>query len=83
MQIIATGAIIGNLLALALLLLQRYLHIVKLDETGYFLSEVPISLDAGWIIGLNLLFITIIIAAMYIATAIVGRIKVAEAIKYN
>ena len=83
MQIIATGAIIGNLLALALLLLQRYLHIVKLDETGYFLSEVPISLDARWIIGLNLLFITIIIAAMYIATAIVGRIKVAEAIKYN
>lgn len=83
MQIIATGAIIGNLLALTLLLLQRYLHIVKLDETGYFLSEVPISLDAGWIVGINILFITIIIVAMYIATAIVGRIKVAEAIKYN
>ena len=83
MQIIGVGAIIGNAVALTILLLQRYLHIVKLDETGYFLSEVPVALGAGWIIGINLLFITIIIVAMYLATSIVARIKVAEAIKYN
>ena len=82
-QIIARGMAIGNTLALVLLLLQKYLHIVKLDETGYFLSEVPVALGAGWIVGINLLFAAIIILAMYLATSIIGRIKVAEAIKYN
>ena len=53
------------------------------DESGYFLSEVPVSLGAGWIVATDILFATIIIAVMYLATSIVGRIKVAEAIKYN
>ena len=82
-RIIAVGIVIGNLLALVLLMVQKYLHLVKLDETGYFLSEVPVSLGAGWIIAINILFITIIVAITHLATAIVGRIKVAEAIKYN
>ena len=82
-QIIAVGIVIGNILALGLLLTQKYLHLIKLDESGYFLSEVPVSLGAGWIVATDILFATIIIAVMYLATAIVGRIKVAEAIKYS
>lgn len=82
-KIIAIGIAIGNVMALALLLAQRHLHLVKLDEAGYFLSEVPVSLGAGWIVATDILFVTIIVAVMYLASAIVGRIKVAEAIKYN
>ena len=83
LRIVATGVIIGNVLALTLLLLQRHLHFVKLDETGYFLSEVPVSLGGGWIVGINIIFVAIILVATHLATSIVGRIKVAEAIKYN
>ena len=82
-QIIAVGIAIGNILALGLLLAQKYLHLIKLDESGYFLSEVPVSLDAGWIVATDILFAAVIIAVMYLATAIVRRIKVAEAIKYS
>jgi lipoprotein-releasing system permease protein len=82
-QIIAKGVVLGNAFAVAILLLQRHLHIVKLDESGYFLSEVPVAISAGWMIGLNLLFVAIIVIAMHLAASIVGRIKVAEAIKYN
>jgi hypothetical protein len=32
---------------------------------------------------INVVFIAIILAATHLATSIVGRIKVAEAIKYN
>ena len=81
--IILVGMAIGNLLALALLLAQKYLHLIKLDETGYFLSEVPVSLSAVWIVAINILFAVIIVAITHLATAIVGRIKVAEAIKYS
>ena len=82
-RIIATGIAIGNALAVALLLLQKHLHLVKLDETGYFLSEVPVSLGVGWIVAINIIFVAIILVATHLATSIVGRIKVAEAIKYN
>ena len=82
-QIIIRGAVIGNIVAMVLLLAQRYLHIVKLDESGYFLSEIPVSLGAGWIVAINILFIAIILTITHIATAIVGRIKVADAIKYS
>lgn len=83
MRIVALGTTIGNVVALGLLVAQRYLHLVKLDESGYFLGEVPVALNAGWIVAVNLLFIAIIFVVMHLATAIVGRIKVADAIKYN
>ena len=82
-QIIAVGMVVGNALAIALLLLQQHFHLVKLDETGYFLAEVPVSLEWGWMVAINILFATIIIVITHLATAIVGRIKVADAIKYN
>jgi lipoprotein-releasing system permease protein len=82
-RIILRGAIVGNVLALSLLLAQKYLHIVKLDESGYFLAEVPVALDWWWIIAINIIFVAIILAVTHLATSIVGRIKVAEAIKYN
>lgn len=77
------GVIIGNIVALALLLLQKHLHLVKLDETGYFLSEVPVALNMGWSVAINIVFIVVILAITHLASSIVGRIKVAEAIKFN
>ena len=82
-RIIAVGVAIGDALAIGLLMAQRYLHLVKLDESGYFLSEVPVSLDAGWVVLVNIVFATIVLLMTHLATVIVGRIDVAEAIKYN
>ena len=82
-QIIAKGIAAGNIVAIALLLVQKHLHIVKLDESGYFLSEVPVSLGVGWIVAVNIVFVVIILATTYLATSIVERIKVADALKYN
>uniref|UniRef100_UPI004057777A ABC transporter permease n=1 Tax=Alistipes sp. TaxID=1872444 RepID=UPI004057777A len=82
-QIIAVGVVLGNLLALVLLLIQKYLHLIKLDESGYFLAEVPVSLGVGWIAAVDILFAAIIVAVTHLATSIVSRIEVAEAIKYN
>ena len=81
--IVARGLLIGNAVALLLLLAQRHLHIVKLDEAGYLLPEVPVALDAWWIVGLNLLFVVVITGVVYLATAIVQRIDVADAIKFE
>ena len=83
MRIVALGTAIGNVVAIGLLVVQKYLHLVKLDESGYFLDEVPVALNAGWIVAVNILFIAIIFVVTHLATSIVGRVKVADAIKYN
>ena len=82
-RIIGVGIAIGNILALALLIAQKHLHLIKLDEEGYFLSEIPVSLNAGWLLVTNVVFVVIILVTTHLATSIVGRIKVADAIKYN
>lgn len=81
--IMMRGLILGNIVAIVLLLAQRYLHLVRLDESGYLLDKVPVALDAWWMVGVNLLFIAVIVMVVRIATAIVQRVKVADAIKFE
>lgn len=83
LHILLYGLMCGNVVALALALLQRYFHIVKLDETGYFLSEVPISLDWSWVVAVNLIFVAVVMAVVYLSTAIVSRVEIAKSIKYE
>ena len=77
------GIVAGNIVAIALLLAQQHLHLIKLDESGYFLNEVPVSLDAWWIVGVNMLFMGIVAIVMHLATRVVQHIKVADAIKFQ
>ena len=83
LRILLRGLLAGNTVAIALALAQKHLHIVKLDEMGYFLNEVPISLDAWSIVAVNLLFIVVVMAIVYLATTIVSRIEIAKSIKYE
>ena len=83
LRLIVRGIVIGNILSLLLLIAQRHLHLIKLDETGYFLSEMPVSLGVWWILGINTIFATIILLITHLASSIVERIEVAEAIKYE
>lgn len=77
------GLIAGNIVAIVLLLVQRYLHLIKLDEAGYFLTEVPVTLDVWYIVGINLLFVAVIASVMHLSTRVVQKIKVADAIKFQ
>lgn len=83
LRILVAGLAWGNGIALALALLQKHLHIIKLDESGYLLSEVPIALDVWSIIGVNALFVAVVMMVVYFATAIVSRIEIADSIKYE
>lgn len=83
LRILGYGLLWGNTVAVAVALAQKYLHIIKLDEAGYFLSEVPISLEWGMIGGVNILFIVVVMAVVYLSTAIVSRVEIADSIKYE
>ncbi len=83
LRIILYGLLWGNLVGLSLALLQKYTHLVKLDSSGYMLSEVPVSLQAGWWIELNIGVPLVILTLLMIPVMAVSRITPEKTIRYQ
>ncbi len=83
LSVIIRGLVWGNMIALALCLAQQKWGLLKLEASGYMLSEVPIKLELGWIIGLNIGVVVVVLLVMTIPTRIVATIKPDEIIKYK
>ncbi len=81
--IVLKGMVWGNVLGIGLCLLQKYTHAVKLDEAGYFLSEVPVQLGAGWLAALNAGAFVLIVALLVIPTSVVSRITPDKTIRFQ
>lgn len=81
--ILAVGLLIGNLAGIGLSLLQKYTSVVKLNESGYFLSAVPIDLGWSWIVALNVGTVVLILGLLVIPTNIVSRITPEKTIRYQ
>ena len=56
---------------------------MKLDADGYLLTEVPVALEWGWWLALNVGFVATIVALLLIPTHIVSGVKPDEAIRYE
>ena len=81
--IVLKGMVWGNVLGIGLCLLQKYTQFAKLDESGYFLSEVPVQLGVGWLAVLNIGAFVLIIALLVIPTSIISRIRPDKTIRYQ
>lgn len=79
----AKGMLWGNLIGLLLCGIQKYGHLIHLDSEGYLLSEVPISVEWGWLVILNLGFFLAITLLMVIPASITSKIKPEQTIKYE
>lgn len=81
--ILFAGLLLGNVIGIGLALVQKYTNLVGLDESGYFLSSVPIDLGWEWIAGLNVGTLVVILALMVFPTNIVSRITPEKTIRYQ
>lgn len=79
----ARGMAWGNAVGLALCALQRWTGALKLDGTGYFLSEVPVQWGPVWWITLNIVTFATIMCVMVLPAAAVARIDPAESMRYQ
>ncbi len=77
------GVLWGNAIALVLALMQQRYQIIKLDETGYLLSSVPIELGVGWIVLLNAGVVLTILLSVSLPSRIVGSIEPHKAVKFQ
>ena len=77
------GLIWGNVIGLGFCAIQYYFKIIPLDPENYYMDRVPISWNAGIIIGLNVITLLLTMLAILIPTAMVSRINPVKAIKFD
>ena len=77
------GLVWGNAIGLGFCAIQYYFKIIPLDPENYYMDRVPISWNAGIIIGLNVITLLLTMMAILIPTAMVSRINPVKAIKFD
>lgn len=81
--ILIKGLIIGNIIALALMLIQKYGQIIRLDPESYYVSIAPVKIDLLPFLWINLLVIVVTLLWMVIPTYIITKIKPVKVLRFG
>lgn len=80
---IGRGLLIGNLLGIGLVLLQRYTGLIKLDPETYYVSTVPVEINIPLIILLNIATLLISLFILIAPSYLISHIQPAKSMRYE
>jgi lipoprotein-releasing system permease protein len=83
MYLIGVGLFWGNVLGVGLLLLQEKYHFLKLDQSSYYISYVPVNINFGHLFLLNSITLVVCLLFMLIPSMIVTNISPVKAIRFD
>lgn len=81
--IIGKGMLIGNVLSLGLLALQQAFGIIKLDAQTYYVSTVPVEINALYIVALNVATLLISVVMLVAPSYLISHIHPAKSMRYE
>lgn len=81
--IISKGLLLGDILAAVIILVQRYLGIVKLDPQTYYVSTVPVEVNIPLFMAVNIATLVISILVLIIPSFIISHINPAKSIRFE
>ncbi len=81
--LIGNGLLWGNLIGIALLLLQKYTGIVKLNPENYNVERAPVVINLMHVIGLNVVTIVFCLIIMIIPSYLITKISPIKAIRFS
>ena len=81
--IIIKGMVIGNVVGIAICLIQQWLHLFPLDPANYYLDSVPMQLGAGWLVILNVTMFLLSMLMMLLPSAVISRIVPSKSIRFE
>jgi lipoprotein-releasing system permease protein len=81
--IISRGLLIGDVIGIGLVLLQRYTGLISLDPQTYYVSEAPVELHLPIVIVLNIATLFISISVLIIPSFFVSHIHPAKSMRYE
>ncbi len=83
MKILWFGLIFGNIIAISIILLQKYFTFLPLNPEAYYLDKVPMVLSLPAVLLLNLAIIVVAIIVLIIPSAIITSIPPSKVIRYE
>ena len=81
--LIIRGLFWGNLIGIAILLIQQQFGVVQLNPENYYVNQAPVYLNWGYIALLNLLTITVCFIVLLIPSYIITKISPVKAIRFE
>ncbi len=81
--IMIPGLLLGNAIAIILLIIQKFTGLVRLNPDNYYISTVPVSLNPLMIIGVSLGILVISAIAMLLPSHYITKISPAKSITYQ
>ncbi len=81
--IIGIGLALGNLIGIALCMIQDFYKVIPLDPGSYFVDAVPINIQGIHVVSLNIGTLILTIAMLFIPSGIISRISPAKTIKFD
>ncbi len=77
------GVLLGNIFALAICFAQQRFGFLKLDEATYFMNTVPIQINFGYILLIDLVTLIISVLCMWLPTLYVRRMQPAKVLQFK
>ncbi|HLT32357.1 MAG TPA: FtsX-like permease family protein [Aquaticitalea sp.] len=81
--LIGLGLFWGNLIGIGLLMAQKYLKLIPLDPTVYYVTEAPVYISFDYILLLNIGTFIICLLMLLIPSVIVAKISPVKAIRFD
>ncbi|HMN06592.1 MAG TPA: ABC transporter permease [Flavobacteriales bacterium] len=81
--IMGIGILLGDVLGIGLALVQKQFGLVRLPIESYYVSAVPVALDAWPIVALNIGVLLVCVLALVAPSMLVTRIAPAKAIRFE
>ncbi len=83
LNLIIKGLLWGNFIGLSFCVAQYYFRFIPLDASNYYVSYVPISLDFGIVLLLNVMAVLVVGVTLFIPLTIIQRIQPVKAIRFD
>ena len=82
-SIMAKGLLIGNVVGLAICLVQQKYHIITLNESDYYLAYAPVDISIAHVIFVNIGSILVTILFLLIPSRLITRIHPVKTIRFG
>jgi lipoprotein-releasing system permease protein len=81
--IIGRGLLLGNVIGLGIILLQKYTGLVRLDPQTYYVSEAPMELNLAFFVLLNVATMLICVFVLIAPSYLISHIHPAKSMRYE
>lgn len=81
--LILKGMLWGNIIALVILLAQKYLGLIPLDPNTYYVSQMPVDINIFYILLINIGTLAVSVLMMVGPSYLIAKISPAKSIRYE